>query len=108
MFVAAGISGAAACLGALSAVRKAVSLAPAEAMRPEPTLEILEGARLVRDVAVASIVDEPVGLGAYMEAGALHRLLTEGPTFSGAYVKVDPVFEPFRTSEVFSVAAPES
>ena len=58
------------------------------------TLEILEGARLVRDVAVASIVDEPVGLGAYMEAGALHRLLREGPTFSGAYLKVDPVFAP--------------
>ena len=36
MFVAVGISGAAACLGALSAVRRAVSLAPAEAMRPEP------------------------------------------------------------------------
>jgi putative ABC transport system permease protein len=35
MLAAAGISGAAACLGALSAVRRAVTLAPAEAMRPE-------------------------------------------------------------------------
>jgi putative ABC transport system permease protein len=56
------------------------------------TIEILEGARLVRDVTVASIIDEPVGLGAYMETGALHRLLREGPTYSGAYLKVDPVF----------------
>ena len=58
------------------------------------TVEILEGARLVRNVPVAAIVDEPVGLGAYMEAGALHRLLREGPTFSGAYLKVDPLFAP--------------
>ena len=36
MLVAAGISGAAACLGALSAVWKVLSLAPAEAMHPEP------------------------------------------------------------------------
>jgi putative ABC transport system permease protein len=58
------------------------------------SVEILEGARLIRDVVVSAIVDEPVGLGAYMEARALHRLLREGPTFSGAYLKVDPVFAP--------------
>jgi putative ABC transport system permease protein len=78
------------------------------------TVEILEGARLVRDVPVAAIVDEPVGLGAYMEAGALHRLLREGPTFSGAYLKVDPVFAPRlyvllkRTPAVTGVAVRET
>ncbi|HYL36956.1 MAG TPA: FtsX-like permease family protein, partial [Bryobacteraceae bacterium] len=35
LLLAAGISAASACLGALSAVRRAVALAPAEAMRPE-------------------------------------------------------------------------
>ncbi len=78
------------------------------------TVEILEGARLMRDVPVSSIVDEPVGLGAYMEAGALHRLLREGPTFSGAYLKVDPIFAPAlylllkRTPAVTGVAVRET
>ncbi len=53
------------------------------------TIEVLEGARPVRRVAVAALVDEPVGLGAYMQAGALHRLMREGDTISGAYLKVD-------------------
>ena len=78
------------------------------------TVEILEGARLVREVPVAAIVDEPVGLGAYMEAGALQRLLREGPTFSGAYLKVDPIFAPQlylllkRTPAVTGVAVRET
>jgi putative ABC transport system permease protein len=78
------------------------------------TIEILEGARLVRDVPVASIIDEPTGLVAYMEAGALHRLLGEGPTFSGAYLKVDPAWAPQlylvlkRTPAVAGVAVRET
>jgi putative ABC transport system permease protein len=36
------------------------------------------------------LVDEPIGLNVYMEAGALHRLMREGDTVSGAYLKVDP------------------
>jgi putative ABC transport system permease protein len=78
------------------------------------TIEILEGARLVRDVAITSIVDEPVGLGAYMEAGALHRLMREGPAYSGAYLKVDPVYAPGlylllkRTPMVTGVAVRET
>jgi putative ABC transport system permease protein len=78
------------------------------------TIEILEGARLVRDVTVTSIVDEPVGLGAYMETGALHRLLREAPTYSGAYLKVDPMSAPGlylllkRTPAVTGVAVRET
>lgn len=53
------------------------------------TVEVLEGARPVRQVAVAALVDEPVGLGAYMQAGSLRRLMREGDTISGAYLKVD-------------------
>ena len=53
------------------------------------TVEVLEGARPVRQVPVAALVDEPVGLGAYMDVSALHRLMREGDTISGAYMKVD-------------------
>lgn len=58
------------------------------------TVEVLEGARPVREVAVAALVDEPVGLGVYMQAAALHRLMREGDTISGAYLKVDPQVAP--------------
>ena len=53
------------------------------------TVEVLEGARPMRQVPVAALVDEPVGLGAYMDVSALHRLMREGDTISGAYMKVD-------------------
>lgn len=58
------------------------------------TVEVLEGARPVRRVAVAGLVDEPVGLGAYMQAPALHRLMREGESISGAYLKVDTATAP--------------
>ncbi|HET9386739.1 MAG TPA: ABC transporter permease [Gemmatimonadales bacterium] len=54
------------------------------------TVEVLEGARPVRRVPVAGTVDELLGLAAYMDAGALHRLLQEGNTRSGAFLRVDP------------------
>ncbi len=54
------------------------------------TVEVLEGARPVRQVPVVAFVDEPIGLGAYMQASALHRLMREGGTVSGAYLAVDP------------------
>ncbi len=58
------------------------------------TVDVLEGARPVRQVRVAGLVDEPVGLGAYMQGGALHRLMREGDTISGAYLKVDSKVAP--------------
>ena len=42
------------------------------------------------DVPVAALVDDSMGLQAYMEIGALHRLLREGGTVSGAALTVDP------------------
>ena len=56
------------------------------------TLEVLEGARPVREIAVAGLSDEFVGIGAYMEATALARLLREDNLISGAYLRVDPVY----------------
>ncbi len=58
------------------------------------TVEVLEGARPVRQVAISALADEPVGLGVYMEITALHRLMREGDTISGAYLKVDPQTAP--------------
>lgn len=55
----------------------------------EVTLEVLEGARAVQQVRVADLVDEYLGTSAYMEAGALHRLLREGENLSGANLMVD-------------------
>ena len=70
-------------------------LAERLAVRPGDrlTVEILEGARPVREVVVAGTVDEMIGMSAYLEMPALNRLMHEGETVSGAYLTVD---KPFR------------
>ena len=52
-------------------------------------LEVLEGARPVRQAIVADLVDEYMGMSAYMDAGALHRLMREGGNLSGAFLRID-------------------
>lgn len=52
-------------------------------------VEVLEGARPSREVVVTGIVREYMGTNAYMSLQALHRLVQEGPTLSGAYLRVD-------------------
>lgn len=61
-------------------------------VRPGDTLqvEVLEGGRPVRIFPVAGLVDDSLGLQAYMHIDAVRRLLREGPTISGANVTVDP------------------
>jgi putative ABC transport system permease protein len=54
------------------------------------TMEVLEGARPVRQVPVSALVDEPIGLSAWMDLDALNRLMREGRTTSGAFLRVDP------------------
>jgi ABC-type antimicrobial peptide transport system permease subunit len=53
------------------------------------TAEVLEGARPIREATVASLVDELVGLSAYMDLSAVNRLMQEGESLSGAYLAVD-------------------
>lgn len=53
------------------------------------TVEVLEGARPIRTVAVAGLVDELIGVAAYMDIDALNRLMQEGGTVSGAYLAAD-------------------
>lgn len=54
------------------------------------TLEVLQGARRVRDVPVAAVVEEPIGLYVYMDEHALAAVLGEGLRYSDAYLRVDP------------------
>lgn len=53
-------------------------------------VEVLEGARVARTVAVSGLADEMLGLNAYMRSDALHRLLGEQDKISLALLSVDP------------------
>jgi putative ABC transport system permease protein len=55
----------------------------------EVEVEVLEGERPVRRIPVAAFVDDALGLSAYLEIDALHRLLREGGTLSGANLLVE-------------------
>ncbi len=69
-------------------------LAKILAIRPGQTLtiEALEGSRPVREVEVVKLVKEFIGVSAYMELGALNRLMREGNSTSGAYLFIDPAY----------------
>ena len=53
------------------------------------TVEILEGRRPVRRIAVSAVVEEYIGTPAYMDRRALNRLMREPALLSGAYLQVD-------------------
>ncbi|EDX82919.1 efflux ABC transporter, permease protein [Synechococcus sp. PCC 7335] len=78
------------------------------------TLEVLEGARPKRQVQVNGIFNELIGLSAYMDMGALNRLMREGTTISGAYLMVDqrqqqPLYQQLKqTPAVASVSLRET
>jgi len=54
------------------------------------TVEVLEGNRPVREVTVAALVREYLGVSGYMHLDALNQFMQEGSTISGAYLSVDP------------------
>jgi putative ABC transport system permease protein len=64
------------------------------------TVEVLEGERPTREVAVSGVVDELLGLNAYMEAGALHRLMREQGSWSGAFLRVDAAAAPALSAQL--------
>ena len=78
------------------------------------TVEVLEGERPVRQVAVSGTVDEMIGLSAYMDITSLNRMMREGSSISGAYLSVDSKKLPTlysqlkRTPAVASVAVREA
>ena len=53
------------------------------------TVEILEGHRRSMQLTLAGLVDEPLGVSAYMELEALNHLMREGPALSGAWLMID-------------------
>ena len=63
-----------------------LGIAPGQAL----TVEVLEGRRPVRSVRVAAVVDELVGVSAYMALPAVYRLLREEGSISGGYLALDP------------------
>ncbi len=56
----------------------------------ELTVEVLEGSRPVRKLKVTALVDDFLGLSAYMDIDALNRLMREEGLISGAYLSVTP------------------
>ena len=57
------------------------------------TMEVLEGHRPTRRVEVSGLVDDLLGLSAYMDLDALHRLMQEGDVATGALMLVDSAQE---------------
>jgi putative ABC transport system permease protein len=68
------------------------------------TVEVLDGRRPVRRVAIAGIVEEYMGMSAYMEIGALGRLVRE-ESISGAFLQVDPAQAPALYDRLKAVPA---
>jgi putative ABC transport system permease protein len=52
-------------------------------------VDVREGERPRRTLQVAGLVDDLVGLSAYMDIDALHRLMEEGETVNGVVVRID-------------------
>ena len=69
---------------------RALDVSPGEVV----TVEVLEGRQPVRQVRLVGLVDDTLGLSAYMELGALHGLMREGATLSSATLQVDRAREP--------------
>jgi putative ABC transport system permease protein len=57
------------------------------------TMEVLEGHRPIRRVEVSGLVDDLLGLSAYMDLEALHRLMQEGDVTTGALMLIDQAQE---------------
>jgi putative ABC transport system permease protein len=57
------------------------------------TVEVLEGARPVRQVQLAGLVKEFIGVSAYMRRDALNRLMHEDNAISGAFLAADERYQ---------------
>ncbi|WP_404791377.1 ABC transporter permease [Altericista sp. CCNU0014] len=96
----------------LDGILLSTKLAEILKIQPEQTLtvDVLEGKRPLLKIPVAGLVDELVGLSAYMDIQALNRLMQEGETISGAFLAVDelqldPLYKQLKqTPAVASVA----
>jgi putative ABC transport system permease protein len=57
------------------------------------TVEVLEGNRPTVQVPVVGTTKQYLGVNAYMQRTALNRLLKEGDAISGAYLRVDDMYQ---------------
>lgn len=55
----------------------------------EVLVDVLEGERPTRSIAIRGLIEDFAGVAAYMDLEALRRLMREGPSISGAYLSVD-------------------
>lgn len=69
------------------------------------TVELLEGKRQTEELRVVGVVDELIGLGAYMDIRTLNTIAGEGRVISGAYVAVDQLHEAEVSSRLKSLPA---
>lgn len=71
-------------------------------IRPGQTLtvEVLEGSRPVLQVHVTGLVNEWIGVSAYMQLESLNRLMREGHAISGAYLETDSLYQQALYSEL--------
>jgi putative ABC transport system permease protein len=53
------------------------------------TIEVLEGQRPVHELPVVDLVDDTLGLSAYIDIDTLHGMLREGDVLSGAALLID-------------------
>ncbi|MDO9111975.1 MAG: ABC transporter permease, partial [Desulfatirhabdiaceae bacterium] len=56
------------------------------------TIEVLEGSKAIRQVPVAALVKQYLGVTGYMDIAALNRLMREGSAISGAYLVTDSLY----------------
>jgi putative ABC transport system permease protein len=59
----------------------------------EITVEVLEGARTTTTVPVVGLAQQFLGVAAYMDLGAVNRLVRSGRAISGAFLMIDPLHQ---------------
>lgn len=64
-------------------------------VRPGDTLiaEVLEGSQPVREVRVAGLTRQYLGVWGYMDIDVLNRMMREGSALSGLYLRIDQAME---------------
>jgi putative ABC transport system permease protein len=80
---------------------KVLGIAPGDTI----SLEVLEGYRPVRRAVVTGIVDDILGLSAYMNIDALHEMMREGDVSTGALLLVDSSQESRLSRELKEIPA---
>lgn len=71
-------------------------------------VEVLEGKRPVRELAIRKISDDILGFSATMELSALNRLLREGGVANAAALKIDPSLSPAFWRDIQSMPKVEA